>query len=232
MSIQIKDFLNAFSTDSTFGMHLPVFWTVTIDGVEFLDINEVIAKARHKWAATITPKNMTTPEGNILVAQSVTLPTESSTFSPMVMSNMMGGFLPGHALDARANFLDRNFSINFIETQTDIIHQFFRPWMIAIGIKGLIETSPNLKSTIEVIQWSNGNPDPDSDGSQMALRGFRFRKAFPTAVEGYTYDYGNTDFPIKSVTFACDDYEQIEVLSPENTNNTPLNTPPQVLNEK
>lgn len=225
MGIQIVDFLNNFAPipgtteNLIFGMHLPVLWTVTIDGMSVDEINLQIEKARHEWSANISPIDMTTAEGNILVAQSVTLPTESSGFSPMNMGNAMGGFLPGYAMDARSNFLERSFSINFIETQTDIIHEFFRPWMIAVGIKGLIENGPSIKSTIEVRQWSN---------RQEMLRGYRFIKAFPTAVEGFTYDYANTDFPIKSVTFACQDYQQI---IPEGTvtmgtlEQVPLGTP-------
>jgi len=58
----------------------------------------------------------------------------------------------------------------------------------------------NLKSTITVKQYTN-------DG--QLRKGYRFKKTFPVAVEGFTMDYDNTDYPIKSVTFACEDYEQL-----------------------
>lgn len=234
MGIHITDFLNAFSTDPKYGMHLPVFWTVNIGGVDSNTVTSIVNKGHpRKWESTITPDDMTV-DGNILVAQSITLPTESSGFSPMMTGNAMGGYLPPYAMDSRSNFLERSFSINFIETETDIIHEFFRPWMIAIGIKGLIEDgTTNLKATMEVIQWSNGDPRT-TDGLQKQLRGFKFTKVFPTAVEGYNLDYANTDFPIKSVTFACEDYEQIKIIetSKPQGKSTPLNTTPEIIAEK
>jgi hypothetical protein len=72
--------------------------------------------------------------------------------------------------------------------------------MIALGIQGLIEEGPNLKGTMIVQQYSN---------SGRLIKGFMFKKVFPTAVEGFTLNYENTDFPIKSVTFACENYAQI-----------------------
>lgn len=141
-----------------------------------------------------------TKHGNILVAQAVTLPNESSGFVAMESGATMGGFLPGYGLNARSNFLDRGFSVNFLETQLDIEHNFFRPWMIAVGIKGLIEEGQSLKGTMVVKQYTNrGN----------FIKGFKFKKVFPTAVEGFTLDYDNTDFKIKSVTFGCENYEQL-----------------------
>ena len=87
-----------------------------------------------------------------------------------------------------------------METDEDLEHEYFRPWMIALGIKGLVETGSSLKSTIEINQYTN-------DG--FFRKGYRFKKAFPTAVEGYSLTYDNTDYKIKSVTFACQNYEQL-----------------------
>ena len=195
----IPDFLASFSSDRRFFLNLPVLWSVTIDGVGEGNINSVLAQGGEKWRAKTSPISMT-KGGNILVAQEVTLPNESSDFSAMESGSGMGGFLPGYGLNARSNFLNRSFSINFLETEMDIEHNFFRPWMIAIGLKGLIEQGTNLKGSIQVKQYSN---------SGNFIKGFRFRKAFPTAVEGFTLNYDSTDFKIKSVTFACENYEQL-----------------------
>jgi hypothetical protein len=73
-----------------------------------------------------------------------------------------------------------------------------RPWMIAVGINGLIGSS--LKATVEVKQYTNKGD---------FRKGYKFHKAFPTAVEGFTLSYGSTDFIIKSVTFACQNYIQL-----------------------
>jgi len=199
VATSIPEFLEAFAHDSKFFLHLPVLWSVTIDGVSDGSINSVLASAGEKWQARITPGGMT-KSGNILVAQEVTLPNESSVFDPIVASQTMGGFLPGYALTARDNFLSRGITVNFLETQMDIEHNFFRPWMIAIGIKGLIEEGVSLKGSMSVRQYTN-------NGSFM--KGFKFNKIFPTAVEGYNLNYGDADFKIKSVTFACENYEQL-----------------------
>jgi hypothetical protein len=195
----INEFFSSFSNDQRFFLHLPVLWSVTIDGISEGTINSVLSDAGEKWQAKTSPSSMTRG-GNILVAQEVALPNESSGFSALESSSTMGGFLPGYGLNARSNFLDRSFSVNFLETQMDIEHNFFRPWMIAIGIKGLIAEGSSLRGNMQVRQYTN-------NGSFM--KGFQFKKVFPTAIEGYTLNYDNADFKIKSVTFGCENYEQL-----------------------
>jgi hypothetical protein len=195
----INEFFSSFSNDQRFFLHLPVLWSVTIDGISEGTINSVLSDAGEKWQAKTSPISMTRG-GNILVAQEVTLPNESSGFSALESSSTMGGFLPGYGLNARSNFLDRSFSVNFLETQLDIEHNFFRPWMIALGIKGLIAEGESLRGNMQVRQYTN---------SGSFMKGFQFKKVFPTAVEGYTLNYDNTDFKIKSVTFGCENYEQL-----------------------
>jgi hypothetical protein len=196
---QINDFLQAFSGDARFCLSLPVLWTVSIDGVSESAINTTLSFAGEKWQAKINPNQMTR-NGNILPAQAVTIPQESSNFTALTQGGSGGGFLPGYAMTERTDFLSRSFSINFLETRNDLEHEYFRPWLIAIGIKGLVENGANLKSGVTVKQYTN----------QGVLRkGYYFKKAFPTAVEGFTMDYNNTDYPIKSVTFACENYHQL-----------------------
>ena len=199
MSVNINEFFSAFANDQKFFLNLPVLWSVTIDGVSQGSINSVLSEAGEKWQAKTSAQSMT-KGGNILVAQSVILPNESSGFTATESGDSMGGFLPGYALNSRSNFLDRSFSVNFLETEVDIEHNFFRPWNIALGIKGLVEDGVSLKGTMEVRQYSNAG---------TFIKGYRFDKIFPTAVEGYTLDYASTDFKIKSITFACENYQQI-----------------------
>ena len=200
MSNSINEFLGAFANDQKFFLNLPVLWSVTIDGVSEGSINSVLNYAGEKWQAKTSPSAMT-KSGNILVAQQVVLPTEGSSFDPYPSGGSMGGFLPGYGLGSRQNFLnDRQVSVNFLETQLDLEHNFFRPWMIALGIKGLIEEGVSLKGNMQVKQYSN---------SGQFIKGFKFKKVFPTAVEGFTLDYADTEFKMKSVTFGCENYEQI-----------------------
>ena len=198
-SPKITDFLAAFSGDNKYCLSLPVLWTVSIDGVTSGAINGFLECAGEGWTSSMVPNSMT-KSGNILAAQQVTIPNESSNFQAMTMGSGMGGFLPGYGLDSRSDFLSRTFSVNFLETNKDLEHEFFRPWMIALGIKGLVETGASLKGDITVKQYDN----------QGGFRkGYHFQKAFPTNVEGFTLNYENTDFIIKSVTFACQNYKQL-----------------------
>lgn len=196
---QINDFLEAFSGDAKYCLSIPVLWTVSIDGVTSDAINNVLSDAGEKWRAKITPNSMT-KSGTILPAQSVTTPQESSNFALMASGDSYGGFIPGFAMTSRADFLSRSFSVNFLETRRDLVHEFFTPWQIAIGIKGLVERGVNLKATITVKQYTNQGE---------FRKGYQFVGAVPTAVEGFTMDYENTDYPIKSVTFACKNYHQL-----------------------
>jgi hypothetical protein len=199
---QIEDFLQAFSGDAKYCLSIPVLWTVSIDGVTNNAINRYLELAGEQWRANINPISMT-KNGNILPAQSVTIPIEGATFGSNPIGDSSGGFLPGYVLNSRQDFLSRSFSINFLETRKDLEHEYFRPWIIALAIKGLIESGSNLKADIVVKQYTN-------DGKLR--KGYIFRKAFPTGVEGFTMSYDDTEFPIKSVTFACQNYEQIAVL--------------------
>ena len=198
MGIQINDFLNAFSREAKFCLSLPVFWSVSIDGVSTGSINSVLDSAQEKWRATTSPEEMTR-SGNILVAQEVGLPDEQAAFGTSSV-NTAGGFLPAYVMNNRNDFLSRQLSINILETNQDLEQNYFRPWMIAIGIKGLIENGPNLKGTMVIKQYDNqGN----------LRKGFKFNKVFPKSVEGYTLSHQNTDYKIKSVTFACQNYEKL-----------------------
>lgn len=200
MSNSINEFLGAFANDQRYFLNLPELWSVTIDGVSEGSINTVLNYAGEKWQARTSPESMTRG-GGILVAQAVNLPSEGSTFDPYPSGGTMGGFLPGFGLGNRQNFLnDRQISVNFLETQLDIEHNFFRPWMIALGIKGLIEEGVSLKGNMQVRQYSNGG---------QFIKGFKFKKVFPTGIESYTLNYESNPFPVKSVTFACENYEQL-----------------------
>ena len=145
------DFLQAFSSDSKYFLSQPFLWKVSIDGDLSGAINSALQKGNENWSANVQP-SLLTKNGAILVARSVNTPQESSVFAPQSVQNR-GGFLPGYSLIERNDFLTRSFSINFIETEQDIEHGFMRPWMIALGIDGLINFG--LKTNIVVKQYNN-----------------------------------------------------------------------------
>lgn len=199
MGIQINDFLNAFSREAKFCLSLPVFWSVSIDGVSAESINSVLQSAQEKWRATTNPEEMTR-NGNIIVAQNVSLPGEGYTGSIASFGQGTGGYLPANIMDSRDNFGNRDFAVSFLETNVDLEHTFFRPWSIAVGIHGLIESGPPLKATMIVKQYDNkGN----------LRKGFKFTKVTPSKMEPLSLDYGDTNYKTKSVTFRCQNYEQL-----------------------
>ena len=193
----IREFLNAFSNDPKFALNFPFLWTVTIDGVSQGAISRALSDAGESWNVTTDPKSFT-KSGGILVAREVSIPNETSTFTAASCGANMGGFLPIYAMDNRANFLEgHKITVNFLETAVDLEHYFFRPWMIAIGAKGLVEDGSSLRGTMEVKQFSN---------SGTFIKGFKFTKVFPVAVEGFTLNYESDFKANKSITFACENY--------------------------
>ena len=191
------EFLDAFSKDKRYFIPLPFLWKVTIDGVTAEAINQSVSKANEKWLATDIPNNYV-KHNNILVAQECTLPNELYTLGATTINNA-GAFLPGYTVNERANFRDRELAINFLETGKDIEHEFFRPWLIAIAIDGLIGSK--LKAQITVNQYAQNGE---------FRKGFKFVDAFPTASEGYTLKYSvDSQFLVKTVSFSYRNYEKI-----------------------
>lgn len=196
MANEANVFLNAFSTDPNFFVSHPFLWKVSFDSSVTGAVNSTLSKANENWSATTSPDSFTR-NGTLLVARQINIPQEASEFTPIGVENR-GGFLPGYGLVQRTDFLSRSFTLNVLETGEDLEHNFFRPWLIALGIDGL--TNFGLKTNITVTQYNN-------DGSKR--KGYIFEDAFPTAVEGYSLTYNDGDFIEKSVTFACKNYRQM-----------------------
>ena len=194
----ITDFLDAFSRGDSVSNNVsekyylshPFLWKVSIQADDNLKkvVNRACTKAGEKWQALSLPNDYE-KNGSILVAQEVAIAGESTSFGEFGQENR-GGFLPRYGVTQRESFLTRGLSINFLETKKDIEHTFFRPWLIAIAIDGLINQS--LKCIIQVTQYDN---------RMVARKGFIFDDAFPTVCEPYNLGYGDADFTVKSVTF-------------------------------
>mgnify|MGYP003628285149 FL=1 len=201
MGEPVSDFLDAFSTNDKYFLSQPFLWKVSIGASNTLKtaVDTACLKAGEDWRALTLPDDYTTVNGSILVAQEVSIPGEQTSFGEYGQENR-GGFLPGYGVTQRESFLTRQLSINFFETKVDIEHTFFRPWMIAIAIDGLI--NPALKCPIVVTQYDN---------KMKKRKGFVFDDAFPTVCEGYNLNYADADFTVKSVTFACKNYRPIDV---------------------
>ena len=195
------DFLHAYGSHPEFFLSLPVLWKVQFDYTPMLvySIDKALAKNYDElWRVESQPLDYIDRQGGILAARQVVIPNENTQFDPVGTMNL-GGFLPGYAVTKRVDFLSKNLVINFFDTQDDIEHLFFRPWMIAISIDGLMERSL-LCPTVRLTQYNN---------LMQIRKGYEFTDVFPTNVEGYTLNYDSTDFIEKSVTFAFRNYRPI-----------------------
>lgn len=191
-------FLHAYSSHPQYFLSQPFLWKVQFDDTRDLvsSINTTISKNPDEaWRANTNPDNYIDSTGNILVARSVTVPNENTQFDPVGTMNL-GGFLPGYAVNKRVDFLSKNLVINFFETEEDIEHLFFRPWMVALGIDGLMMRDL-LCPIVTLLQYNNRG---------QIRKGYQFLDVFPTNVEGYTVTQNDTEFLEKSVTFAFKNY--------------------------
>jgi hypothetical protein len=195
------DFLHAYSSHPEFFLSLPLLWKVQFDYTQSLvySIDNALAKNYDElWRVEKQPMDYIDRQGGILAARQVVVPNENTQFDVAGSMNL-GGFLPGYATTKRLDFLNKNLVINFFDTEDDIEHLFFRPWMIAIGIDGLMMRNLLCRS-VRLIQYNNLG---------QIRKGYEFMDVFPTNVEGYTLNYDNTDFLEKSVTFAFRNYRPI-----------------------
>ena len=201
----VSQFLHNYSEHEEFYLSHPFLWKVTFLYNQNLigSINAALAKGQEEsqWYTWRQPDDYAdNVMGNVLVARSVTVPNENTQFD-IAGSMNQGGFLPGYAVNKRTDFLSKNLVINFFDTNDDIEHLFFRPWMIAIGIDGLMMRNL-ICPTVELVQYDNIG---------RRRKGFRFIDVFPTNVEGYSLSYDDTEFIQKSITFAFKNYEPINI---------------------
>ena len=197
MASSIDPFLTKFSTEQGFSIPLPCLWSVSFLDTGFIsDIQQSVQKSGARWSYGVKSANKWSGSGGeVLVAQEVSIPSESYEVMPIGQENR-GGFMPGYGVTNRTDFLSRNVSINFLETGDDIETSLFRPWIIAIGTSGLL--GGKFRTTIAVTEYHK---------SGGARKKYTFYNAFPTNVEGYTLTYSDSEFIIKSVSFGYTKYD-------------------------
>lgn len=190
-----SNFLDKFSTDRNFSIPFPFLWTVTIDDNNLPSyISSAINKINQRWSVSNISNWTDKLADNVFVAQELQIPSESIEVTSLSQENR-GGFMPGFGITQRTDFISRNVTINFLETEKDIETELFRPWIIALGVDGLL--NQNLKSTITAKQYTR-------DGK--VRKTYKFTGVFPTNSEGYSLTYGDQDFLVKTVTFGYTNY--------------------------
>ena len=214
------DFLDGYSRDRKFFLSLPTLWKVNfqysnvgalrpgepgVPGSAYSGpvglpsaIQRALNDADEGWRVKNEPMEFT-KNGSVLAAREVTVPQENTQFLAPGGEINKGNYLPAFGAERRMNFLERNLAINFFDTEEDLEHIFFRPWMIAIATHGLIERDL-LCTAVELRQYNNRGE---------MRKGYRFTDVFPTNVEGYQLNYNDDDFKQKTVTFAFKNYIQL-----------------------
>jgi hypothetical protein len=199
MANPVPTFLNAFANDPKYAIPLPFLWTVTISDDNLGgNIQQALGKINHSWAPVQSTSFWSdTSNNNILVAQDIVIPGESIETVIMGPASNRGAIMPGYGASQRTDFLSRNLSINFLETDIDIETYLFRPWVVAIGVDGLI--GGRLKAqTINLTQY---------DRKMRIRKKYVFYNAFPTNCEPVTLNYANDDLIVKSITFGYTKYD-------------------------
>ena len=194
---QARQFLDKVSNDERFYLPLPFMWAVDIDAGSVVgDIQSALSRANIKMQVESPDSwNGSGSSAGCLVAQEVTLPNESAVIANIGMNNR-GGAMPGYGVVERTDFLSRSVTVNFIETDNDITDKVFRPWIAALGTVGLIDVKLR-GNALTLYQYGK-------DGSLRKT--MSFKDFFPTNCEGYTINYDNDDFTVKTVSFAYKDY--------------------------
>ena len=202
MAREVYDFLSNYSVNGPprYYLSLPSLWKIEFQGAAAVTgaVTTALEKAGEKWRVENTPEDFYI-NGNTMVAREVTVPGETTEFLEAGGGINKGGFLPAFGVEKRQGFLTRTLAVNIFDTNNDLEHNFFRPWMIAIGIDGLINRRLLCPNVI-LRQYA-------SDGD--IRKGYKFVDVFPTNVEGYTINYDNETFLEKSVTFAFKNYEPL-----------------------
>lgn len=205
MASYIQTFLDKFSSDTKYFLSNSFLWTIRLDGPTIDVINSTLQKLGNEFTAYTEPDEFTDKvNGNLLLAQEVAIPGESIQVSPHSVDNY-GSFLPGYSIDKRTDYLSNSVAINLLETKTDIVDGYLKPWHVAVGVDGLLNfnlrrTASGATSTIIATQYDN----------QLNQRKrYTFRGVFPTNIEGYTLQYlDRPDFLARSTTFGFTNYIQ------------------------
>jgi len=203
MAGEVNDFLSNYSVGGPprYYLSLPSLWKIEFSDAESVkgQVDQALAKADEKWRVKNTPEEFMA-NGNTMVAREVSVPNETTEFLEAGGGINKGGFLPAFGVEKRQGFLTRTLAVNIFDTDDDLEHTFFRPWMIAIGIDGLLNRGL-LCPNVMLRQYNNKGE---------IRKGYNFMDVFPTNVEGYMVNYDSESFLEKSVTFAFKNYAPIE----------------------
>ena len=224
---------------------LKFLWTVdfaTRDGKDTATlgsrINNVISQYERRngqdWfieESLLKDQSDSSSEFGYLLAQNIAFPNESFNISTENIEGA-GGYLMGYVSGDRAQYGSSNkIDVTFLETNTDIIDYFIKPWIIANSFKGLIEdgiTNEDLKCHITVTLYTRDKASYSSKNNSIAKttknlpeqkfeprKKIIFYNAIPFNVAADAISYNDLSFAelTKTVSFAFSHYNTVELHS-------------------
>lgn len=216
---------------------LKFIWTVDFSTRQGKDLTEIGSRIRNilrtyearntdSWPVFDNlPKLQSDSTGThgYLLAQNIAFPTETFNIVTLPIEHS-GGFINGYVGGDRNPYGSQNkLDITFLETNTDIIDYFIKPWIIASSYKGLIEdgiTNEDLKCNITVVlytrdksTYSNSSTTTASNYKMTPRKKITFYNAVPYQVEADGVSYSDLSFNelAKTVAFAFSHYNTIIV---------------------
>ena len=205
---------------------LKFLWTIALlprDNQSMTDLAKNISsivkryEGDSKWPVSQDVYNKQADDAyGYMFASSVGFPSDAYNISNSITTNY-GGYLPGPIGGERNGYGGSNaLSINFLETNVDIIDNLIRPWIIAASHKGLIEDGKeDIKCNIAINMYTKDahtqNVDPLATSITAKFqrrKSFIFEDAVPFQVSGDEISYGELSISdiTKSVSFAFSKY--------------------------
>lgn len=121
-----------------------------------------------------------------LLAQKISFPTDSVSTSYTDTKNM-GGLIGGYYAGDREPY--NVITVDFLETNKDIIDFIMRPWVLAVAHKGLIEDGQfNIKTDLIANMYTKF-----SENNWALRKKLTFEGIVPTTVTGDTLSYESSD---------------------------------------
>ena len=136
-----------------------------------------------------------------LLAQKISFPTDSVSTSYTDNTNM-GGLIGGFYTNQREPY--NQITIDFLETNKDIIDFILRPWVLAVAHRGLIEDGETtIKTNITTTMYTKF-----SENNWALRKKIIFEDAAPVSVPGdiLNYESSNNSNIIKQCNFTYKRY--------------------------
>ena len=203
-------FLNYITSGWDNTIPLKTLWTLQFSSLQTVieSVNTIIAGTERTNSSILKfPTNADISKdtrsfgATTLLAQKITFPSDSLSITQTDNTNM-GGLFGGYYSTQRENY--SSISVEFLETNKDIIDFIMRPWLIAATYKGLIEDNEYpIKTDMTITLYSRYTVDDWKSRKKIVFEGI-----VPVVAPGdmLTYEGENNSAIVKSVSLAYKRY--------------------------